>query len=227
MRVIDDNSKKLHWWNRNYFFICTISVVLINILLYAYGGSNWQSQFKISTGATWGHELDFANLVRAFMNSYSHSNWQHVLLNMLCFFIYGIYLERKEGTLPFLVLVFMMTFFSAVSISANDQSVGWHGFSGVNYAFYGYVIVDFLFVFRKRTRTPFNIISGIVILGLIYFAACFSGGTTEVTFEWYPDDFMHNMGHYSAFVAGVFLGILLHLCRFKAEREEPRAGKNI
>ena len=226
MKIIDDNSKKLHWWNRNYFFACTIAVVLVNILLYGLCGNNWESQFKGSSGATWGNVLDFKNFVRAFMNSYSHSNWQHVLLNMLCFFIYGIYLERKEGTLPLLVLVFMMTFFSAVSISANDQSVGWHGFSGVNFAFYGYVIVDFIFVFRKRTRTPFNIISGIVILGLIYFAACFCGGTSTVEFKWYPYDFMHNMGHYSGFVAGVFLGVLIHLCRFKAEREEPCVEKS-
>ena len=225
MKIFDDNSKKLHWWNRNYFFACTIAVVLVNILLYGLCGDDWQWQFKNGSGH-WGQVLDFNIFVRVFMNSYSHSNWQHVLLNMLCLFIYGVYLERKEGTLPLLVLVFMMTIFSAVFVTANYGATSWHGFSGVNYAFYGYVIVDFIFVFRKRTRTPFNIISGIVILGLIYFAACFCGGTETVEFKWYPYDFMHNMGHYSSFVAGVSLGILLHLCRFKVEREEPRTGEN-
>lgn len=223
MKLIDDSKKTLRWWNRNYFFLATIIVTLVNILLYALLGNRWEEQFPVSGGLTlWYNELDFNNLIRAFMNSFSHSNWQHVLLNMLCFFICGIYLERKEGTLSLLFLVIVTAFFSSTAMSANEGSVHWHGFSGVNFALYAYIIVDFLFVFRKHTRSAFNIISGFVMLGLIYFAACFNGGTSSIGFEWYPYDFMHNMGHYSAFVAGMVLGFVVQFVRVRAEREVKR-----
>lgn len=219
MKIIDDNTKKLHWWNRNYFFAATVAVVLVNIILFATLGNDWERKFGAGNEYVFYNLLDFRNIVRSFLNSFSHANWQHVLLNMLCFFIAGIYLERKEGTLPFLFLVFVLTLFSAFAGTANDAGLNWHGFSGANYALYGYIIIDYLFMFRKRTRTKFNIISGAIVLALIYFAMCFNGGTATVGFSWYPYDLMHNSGHYTGILTGLVLGLLIHLCRFKTERE--------
>lgn len=217
MRIIDDSTKKLHWWNRNYFYATTIAVVLVNVILYGTLGGNWENPY--GGKHIWYSTLDLSNFVRAFFNCFSHSNWQHVLLNMLCFFICGLYLERKEGTLPFLALVLALTFFSALAAVTLSKSLGWHGFSGANFALYAYIIVDYIFVFRKRTRTKFNIIAGAVMLGLIYFASCFNGGTASVGFEWYPYDFLNNAGHYSGFVAGAILGLFAQLCRFRGEKE--------
>ena len=216
MKIIDDGAKKLHWWNRNYFYIVTLAVVLVNIILYGVLGGSWQHAYGDPRHAWYG-ELSYDNFVRVFFNSFSHSNWQHVLLNMLCFFICGLYLERKMGSLPFLGLVSVLTFFSALASATMDLSLNWHGFSGANYALYGYIIVDYPFTFRKRTRTLFNVIAGAVMLGLIYFAACFNGGTAYVTFEWYPADFLTNAGHYSGFAAGVIVALLVHCVRMIAE----------
>ena len=217
MKIIDDSAKKLHWWNRNYFFAATVFVVLLNIIVFGALGYGWQHDFEPSD--SWYAMLDFSNLVRSFLNAFSHGNWQHVLLNMLCFFICGLYLERKEGTLPFLALVFAITFFSSLAATAFAGDVYWYGFSGANFALYAYIIVDYPFMFlRGRNRTKFNIIAGAVVLTLIYLACCFNGGTGGISFVWYPYDFMKNAGHYSGFAAGLVLGLTVQITRLIAEK---------
>ena len=217
MRYIDDDTKKLHWWNRNYFFAGTLLVVLINILIHAITPKHlWFLQWK--TGGAWDAELSFSNLCKHFVSAFLHSNWQHVLLNMLCFLICGAWLERRKGTLPLLGLVFAMAWISEAFIGANSLHTGSVGYSGVNYAFYAYAIVDYCFLFRKE-RTKINVISGAILMALIYFAACFAGGTSTVTFCWYPYDFMHNMGHYSAFLGGAIVGVMMQLAKLAAEKQ--------
>ena len=201
--AVNDKSKKITWLSRNYFFAVTTMIVLLNVILYAVHGSHL-GDYAIRSN--WG-KFTVDNLFQALVNSYEHSNWQHCLLNMLCFFVAGIYLERKQGSLRFLIFMFIMSVFTAFAICTNDISLGWHGFSGVNYGLYGYIIVDYFFVlFQKQKRYPFNVIAGIVILGLIYFAMCFNGGTREVTFASYPYDLLHNLGHASGFIVGIIFG---------------------
>ena len=217
MKYIDDESRKLYWWNRNYFFSGTILVVLVNIIIYA-ADPHLDWLHRLPTGGAWGSVLTFQRLFRHFASSFSHGNWQHVLLNMLCFLICGGWLERRKGTLPLLLLVFSMAWITGAFIGANDHGYS-VGYSGVNYGFYAYAIIDYCFLFRKPTRTKINVISGAVLMALIYFAACFSGGTSRVTFEWYPYDFMHNMGHYSGFLGGAILGLMVQLAKLIAVKE--------
>lgn len=219
MKIIDDNSKKVRWWNRNYFFAGTILVVLINILIHAIDPDHkWFHDWRVYS--YWGSELSFDNLNKQFISAFLHSNWQHALLNMLCFLICGAWVERRKGTFELLGLVFVMAWVAGAFIGANDLSTGSVGYSGVNYAFYAYAIIDYCFLLlRKETRTKLNVISGAVLIALIYFAACFDGGTETVSFRWYPYDFMHNMGHYSAFFGGVILSITLQLAKLIAVME--------
>lgn len=218
MKIIDDSTKKLHWWNRNYFFVGTILIVTINIMIFAFAGNTWVDNIGEAVDRHWGDIFWFDNLVRAFLDSFIHANWQHVLLNMLCFFIAGIYLERKKGTLNLLLLVLIMAFFTGIACQANSLGFS-RGYSGVNYGIYAYIIVDYLFMFRKDTRTKFNIISGAVVLGLIYFAMCFNGGVETTSFAWYPYDFMTNMGHYSSFLVGIILGLTINLVKLMSLQE--------
>lgn len=206
---LDDKSKKITWLNRNYFFVTTVFIVLLNIIIYAVHGSN-TGNFSVTPN--WG-KFSVANLFQALVNSYSHFNWQHCLLNMLCFFFAGLYLERKKGSLKFLLFMFVMSLFTAFASCTNDISLAWAGFSGVNYGLYGYIIVEFIFtLIQKDKRYLFNIIVGIVILALIYFAMCFNGGTSQVSFVWYPYDLLHNLGHASGFVVGLVFGIYEQVC---------------
>lgn len=201
---INCKGKKLSWRNRNYYFIATITIVLLNIVLYAALGSYWGN---ISVRPQWG-KFSVANLVQSLLNSYRHGNWQHVLLNMLCFFVAGLYLERKQGSLKFFLFIFIMSAFTAFACSANDLSVYWHGFSGVNYGLYGYILIEFVFtVFRKKEGYRFDVVFGLIVIGLIYLAMCFNGGTTSIGFEWYPYDLLHNLGHASGFAVGLIFGL--------------------
>ncbi len=158
-----------------------------------------------------------------------HSGSQHCALNMLCFFVAGIYLERKAGSLRLLAMVIAMTAFTAFATTANDLSLTPVGFSGVNYGIYGFIITDYIFMlFQREKRSRFNIISGAVVLALIYFAMCFNGGTSTVSFVPYPYDLTHNIGHASGFVAGLLFGLyegivmlIEKLSRKKDEQLQP------
>ena len=65
---------------------------------------------------------------------------------------------------------------------------------------------------QKEKRNLFNIVFGAVVLALIYFAMCFCGGTSRVTFEWYPYDLLHNLGHASGFITGLVFGVYEQAC---------------
>ncbi|MDE6676109.1 MAG: rhomboid family intramembrane serine protease, partial [Clostridia bacterium] len=186
----------------------TLFVVVLCIVLHAALGSQW----GIETDGYnhWDDVLFFNNLVQTFLSAFSHFNWQHVLLNMLCFLICGIYLERKIGSLYMLLLVLCFAFFGSCAIAANHNSINSYGYSGVNYAFYAYILIDYLFsVCRKSTRNKMNVISGGVMLALIYFAMCFCGGTSTVSFKWYPYDLLHNLGHYTSYLVGLIIGVAI------------------
>lgn len=219
MKFIDDDTKKIRWWNRNYFFAGTILVVFINILIHAITPDHtWF--YKWHNSGYWHSELSFDNLNKQFVSSFLHANWQHVLLNMLCFLICGAWLERRKGTLELLGLVFVMAWVACAFIGANELNNNGVGYSGVNYAFYAYAIIDYcVLLFRKTTRTKINVISGGILMVLIYFAACFDGGTQTVSFQWYPYDFMHNMGHYSGFFGGAILSLTVQIAKLIAVRE--------
>lgn len=215
----DEKGKKVNWLNRNYFFVTTVFIVLLNIIVYAVHGSD-TGDFKVRP--VWG-SFSVNNLFQSLVDSYTHGNWQHCLLNMLCFFIAGMYLERKKGSLKFLLFMVIMSLFTAFASCTNDISIGAIGFSAVNYGLYGYIIIEYIFVLlQKAKRNLFNIVSGAVVLALIYFAMCFSGGTVRVTFEWYPYDLLHNLGHASGFVTGLVLGIYEQTCsvisKFKSDK---------
>lgn len=206
---LDDKSKQITWLNRNYFFITTIFIILLNIIIFAVHGSD-TTHFSVIPN--WG-KFSVANLFQALVNSYSHLTWQHTLLNMLCFLIAGLYLERKKGSLKFLLFIFVISLFTAFASCTNDISLNWKGFSCANYGLYGYIIIEYIFsLIYKCKRYLFNIIFGIIVLALIYFAMCFKGGTSSIGFAWYPYDLLHNLGHASGFVVGLFFGIYEQLC---------------
>ena len=214
---LDEKGKRLTWWNRNYYFATTVLIVLLNIVLFA----AWDKP-RISIHSNWG-QFSVVNLVQALINTYWHLTWQHVLLNMLCCLIAGLYLERKKGSLKFFLFVIIMSLFTAFATCTNDVSLGWTGFSAMNFGLYGYIIVEFIFVLlQKEKRYLFNLIAGGVIIALIYFAMCFSGGTARVTFEWYPYDLLHNLGHASGFVAGLLFGLYEQICHL-ISKAKPRS----
>lgn len=213
LSFFDDKSKgELRWFNRNYFFLGTIFVVALNILLFGVWGSNWPDRLiNVSDYPFHSNCYTFPFLMRAILGGFSHGNWQHVLLNMLCFLITGMYLERKKGTLRLFLLIISMAFVTLAVCVAEFQVIGTCGFSYINFGIYGFILVDYLFMFKKETRTRFNIISGAIIIMLIYLAMCFNGGSDSFGFSWYPYDLITNLGHFSGFFAGIVLGFIIQI----------------
>lgn len=226
--VLDDKDKRLKWWNRNWFFAATVVVIVVNLLIYFFA-NDWQFKaFPISNDNWrpenhWTDVLYFTPTWRSFFSSFSHANVQHVCLNMLCFFVTGIYLERKYGSISLFLTVIIAAYLSAVAINANNLRANGHGFSGVNYFLYAYIIVDYVFYFIKnKKRNKVTTIFGGVVVGLIYLASCFNGGTEKFSFSWYPYDLSHNTAHYSSFFMGLVVTIALKLVQMKTRWQTNR-----
>jgi membrane associated rhomboid family serine protease len=228
MRIVDDASKKnVRWWNTNIFFAATILIVTVNIFIYAFC-NDWQvAAFPMdSRDYFYPDGVDFTPIFRGIFNSFSHENWQHVLLNMLCFLVAGLYLERKTGSIYLILLVFASAFFKSGTMAAlSYYSHFTHGYSGINYFLYAYIIIDYLFSFQKAKRNRFNTIFGAVVVALIYLAMCFNGGTNSFGFEWYPYDLTHNPWHYSAFFGGIPFGLTVQLVQVKTRKEASPARR--
>ena len=215
MKYIDDESKKIAWYNENVFYLCTLAVIICNVGAFFIGGRSWAPEFS---NAEWTDILNFDNLFAVVLSAFEHSNLQHCLLNSLCFLVAGVYLERKIGTVNLSILVFSLVFFGECAVKANHQG-GSHGFSGVNYGLYAYILVDYLCMFIEKKQTKINMIYGAIVVALIYLAACFSGGTAGFSFQWYPYDLITNMGHYTSFLTGAILSLLLKFIKWQTVKE--------
>lgn len=218
MKFIDSPKKRLTWYSRNYFYVTTVAVVLTNILLYALLGGDWEEAYG-NASVSWENSFDFGRIWRCFLCNFSHANWQHALLNMLCFLVAGLYLERKTGSLGLLGLVLSLAVFQSCVCAAAKGSLRFHGFSGVNYALYAYVIIDYLFSLTKSRRNKTDLIFGGIVIALIYFAMCFSGGTSTVSFAPYPYDLLHNLGHGTGFFTGTIVALLVQIPLTLAHKE--------
>ena len=224
-KFLNNNRSDLKWWQRNWFFVATVTIALINIIIFA----ALRHPLVIETDnfspdgnriSHWHDRLYFSSLLQVFFSAFSHFTWQHTLLNMLCFLVCGIYLERKLGSVKFFSLIICFAFFGNCAVAANNNSIFSHGFSGVNYAVYAYVLVDYLFcVVPKHRRNKPDTIYGGVMLGLIYFAMCFNGGTDHVGFSWYPYDAITNLGHYTSYFVGLIIATFLCTTKYLAERK--------
>ena len=210
--------KNTKWHNKNLFYIGTIFVIALNVFLFFYNGNNWKIEYVYSK---WTDVLNFHNLIFCFFSAFKHSNLQHCLLNCLCFLIAGTYVERKVGTLNLLVLVFSFAFFCECVVDANNRGSS-VGFSGVNYAFYAYIIIDYIFMFVNKRQTKVYIIYGAIVLFLIYVATCFCGGTSSFSFKIYPYDLLNNMGHYTSFLTGAILTLLLQFVKWQTAKSKEQ-----
>ena len=214
MKFFDDKSKQTTNWNRNYFYLGTLLFVILNILLFGILGSGWSEKvFDYSANYD---NFKLLNFFNGLLGSIDHVNWQHVLLNMLCFVIVGIYLERKYGTLIFLFLIFYISFFSRMAnmLILQHHNRFSHGFSAGNYALYAILLIDYLFSFSKQRRNKTNIILGSIVIFAIYLCMCFNGGTSGLGFEFWPYDLITNSWHWSGFLTGVLTGLFIEIMRF-------------
>lgn len=200
------------WLTKNYFFAGTVAVILVNVLLFVFGGSGWQSFIEADAGV-------FNRIIRSFLNCFAHDAVWPLLLNMLQLLVCGLYLERKIGSLKWAALILALSFFTGAATTANYFSVQWHGFSTVIYGLFAYIIVDYLFSLRKEIRTRHAAVSGAAFIAFMYIAASFDGGV----FWGYPHGLMYDLGNYTGFLTGLVFGLTLQIAG-GARRQVSPAG---
>ena len=210
----NDKTKEVRWWNRNYFFLTTLLVIGGIIAIYAFVGT------KIYVGSpetySWYEQINFSNYFQNFLNSFFHLSWGHVIGNSICFFLCGLYLERKVGSFPFLFLTILFAAVSSAFVGANNLSTNWVGLSCTIYALQGYIITDYFFSFAKSRRSKFNVIWGTIFLVFNVFSMCVitKGGTLFKVWEWEVgitlfQNLLYNGGHYTGLLSGLIIGLLL------------------
>ena len=215
MKFIDDKNKKLNWYNRNYFYLGSVLFISVCVLIHAFWGS---STPEVSAEENVWNWINFSNLLQGCLNNVFHADWQHVLLNMLCFAVCGLYIERKTGTFNFILLTLATIIFDAAFTAGNVLRVSWIGASGVQYLLYGYIIIDYIFSFQRAKKNKTNTILGAVVLAFIYISMCFNGGTTAFGFDFYPVDLLTNAGHFSPMLAGLLIGLIVQISQLKIIR---------
>ena len=215
MKFFDDKMKNVRWWNKNLFFLGTLLIIGVNMGLFYLLGAGWSDPPKV---AEWNALVTFENVIVNFLSAFDHLDLSHVVLNMVCFFVAGTYIERKVGTVNLLLMVLLFAFVGENIVGANHFG-GWSiGFSCVNYALYAYILIDYLFMFRRETRSVGNIIYGLLVLILIYVAMCYAGGGIDpfdVKFELIPVDLLYNMGHYTGALTGLVMALALKITRLE------------
>lgn len=213
MQFIVNKSKNKKWYNRNYFYVGTILVIVLNIMLFACLGYDFAND--IGGDYIWNGVFDISNILRSFVNVFVHINWQHVLLNMLCFAICGIYLERKLGTLNFILFILGFSFFAGCVTTAARNTVNHCGASGLIYMCYAFIILDYIFtVITGKEKNKTNIVLGSIIILCIYIAMAFDSSGNSLIFKFYPYDLIYNAAHYSSFFAGIVITLIIKVCHY-------------
>ena len=209
INLLDYKLKKLNKLNKNYFFATTILIILINLSVYIFLNDRYPFTNVYVTNT-----FDLSNIYNAILNSYQHYVFQHISLNMLCFVISGIYLERKYGSLCFFCLMLILSLATPFALATSVLSLIGAGFSGINYAIYGYIIVDFIFticLLKIENQCKTEWILGIIMIALIYLAMCWNGYGDNLGFEIYPYDLINNRWHFVGFLVGIITGIIARL----------------
>jgi membrane associated rhomboid family serine protease len=219
---LDDRTKAKNKLNKNYFFISTIFFIALNITIFAIFGVSLAEKYWVKV-QDWDSILNFSGLFSAILNNLSHFSWEHVLLNMLTFFIISVYLERKFGSLKHFLIILLSIVMSAAFVSGNHQSLNYAGWSCVNFALMGFFIVSYFFSLNRRERTNENLIYGTITFIAVFVSMwweiwTFVGETASAA------DLIHNMGHYSGFLAGIIIGLTIYLTRLFVYKSQ---NKNI
>ena len=97
MKFFDDKMKNVHWWNKNLFFLGTLLIIGANVALFYFLGPEWSNKPSL---ANWGDMFSFNNLINNFLSAFDHFTMEHLILNMICFFMVSIRLNRVDFPVP-------------------------------------------------------------------------------------------------------------------------------
>ena len=211
---VNEDFERRWWFNMNYCFLGTTFVVVLCLFLYATVWSHGMPKINLR-GQTWDATLKFNGIIAGWVNSFGHASWTHVIANMVLFTLCGLYFERKMGTLPWLLLIPALAFFTAGATGLNSQSTGGVGYSGVNYCLFAMLLVHYIVSFERdfRRKNKLNLILGAVVIVVTAFSMFNTGSERDFGFLWYPYGLTNNMGHYSSFLVGLVIIAAYYVAR--------------
>ena len=216
MKFIDDKSNNLSWWNRNYFYVGTFIFVVINILIYAISADPWDNLYLQYPKY---EQFDITNLINSFIGNFGHGSWIHLFGNVLGTIIAGLYLERKMGSINFILLMFCGCILSSMAGAAISLTPA-TGFSGVTFFLYAIVLIDYIFSFEKSRRNKTNIILGaIILLYITIIGMCADLYYDNIVFLPWPNQLLTNSEHYGGFIVGLIVGFAINLVRLKMDKQ--------
>jgi len=207
-KFVNEDHENKNWFSLNYFFAGTFALIFIMILVYGV-----TAPIHRGAPAEWYDDIfNFRIIAESFANSFCHNSWSHVLFNMACFLFCGLYLERKMGSIKFLLLILLLGLLCGVASTAAVLDANWAGFSVVNFALYFYIIIDFIFLALAKTkRNKLNLIFGGIMMVLIYIFM--SINTEASSFYGYPLRLANNAGHFSGALIGIVMALTIRVAR--------------
>ena len=216
MKFFDDKSKIVTKWNRNYFYVGTIFLIAVNFIIFFVLKQDLHNIYNSS--AAWG---DFApiNILNAMFGAITHWDFDHVLGNMINLAVISIYLERKLGTFKYLYLNIILMFLCVGLTSHVRGDINHAGYSGVNFALYAFIIIDFIFSLKKDKRNLTNIILGVIVILYAYIFSMSWGGGGFIDVASYPYNLIHNMAHYTGFFVGILVGLFYQIVSYKPKNK--------
>ena len=216
MKFFDDKCKQTTKWNRNYFYLGTISIILICVILLWKLGFRWHYDLYQEGVRYTGDKVNLLNILSPMFSALDHSSWKHLLGNSINFLIMGIYLERKMGTFKFLNLCIIFMFFSTSFASHIKGNIYHQGLSGVNWSIYSFIIIDFIFSLSKEKRNLINILLGIAVILYMYVSHMSWSGTENI---FYPESLINHSGHFVGFIAGILIGLFYQILSHKPKNK--------
>jgi len=200
--IINLKDKELNWKNQNYCYATTIFVVIMIFVL-----SNILSS-KI-------YEILITN---SFWNCFLMSLYPN--FSMIMFGAVSLYLERKYGSLNYLLVVLMcLPIANIVNYSfefLQGSNLGWAGsmgFSCMAFLMTGIFVIDFIFSFKHHLKDKLSLIFPIIIIIICIIFMCINL-PNDITPNFHFDFFgrlVENCGHYGPFIFGVIMRLLAFL----------------
>ena len=200
--IINDKRKKLTWRNSNFSYITTIVFMLIMIATFLWCRPSIDA--ILENNISW-------NII---LLPFRHIDWLHLFGNLECFLCVSLFLERRYGSLKYLLILLITILISPFACFAL-LGLNWQGESLVNFFLFGIFFVEILFNFKECFLTKYQNIFTIITVLLIFVLMSFT-----VNIQFSPFTTLLTVNHGSAFIEGLLVGIFSNLIAHKENRRQ-------
>lgn len=203
------------------FPICTIFLIVINVIVFAACAT--KNNFSRTGGANYEYVVEMGEYGRLLSSMFLHLNFEHLLMNMICLWLFGHDVEKYIGSLKMVIIYFLS------GIGSGALSVfGFHiidpehvyfsiGASGAIYGIMAaYIYISNFYRARdsiSRSHAVFN--TAITVVVYVVIDAIIAGNMN-----------VDNFGHFGGAVTG-FIAVVIMTKLYNADKKEGQPAKVI